>query len=162
MSIGRNSGKDKGFLITALPISISRKGYIQKNNLPSKASVNMKGLVEEGNNGEMEKLDSCLNPPPFQIALMVSCTVNWEMMEGGGPALACRFPPPTPLPAFSSGFLLILLVRWAPVSSEGWSVGPCDSGCHGVFFSPPSFDTLAISLHNPLTGGCPYSKEKKS
>ena len=63
MSIGRNSGKDKGFLITALPISISRKGYIQKNNLPSK------GLVEEGNNGEMEKLDSCLNPPPSQIAL---------------------------------------------------------------------------------------------
>lgn len=77
MSIGRNAGKDKGFLITALPISISRKGFIQKkNNLPSKASVNMKGLVEEGSNGEMEKLDSCLNPPPSQIAHMVSCTVS--------------------------------------------------------------------------------------
>ena len=115
-------GRIKAFWSQLCPL-LSLEKVLFKRRTISPASVNMKGLVEEGNNGEIEKLDSCLNPPPSQIAHMVSCTVSWEMMEGGGPALACHFPPLTPLPGFSSGFLLILLVRWTPVSSEGWSMG---------------------------------------
>lgn len=41
--------------------------------------------------------------------------------------------------------------------AKAWASWLC---CHGCLSSPLSFDTLAISLHNPLTGGCPHSREK--
>lgn len=113
MSLRRNAGEDKGFLMKALPTSISRKGYIQKkNNLPNKAPVKVKGntqgLEEEGNDGESWPLHDTLHSPIFQI---MSHTVNWGVV-------AWHFPPLTPLLSMRMFFSQLLLTL-----PRGWGWG---------------------------------------
>lgn len=118
------------------------------------------GLEEEGNAGE---LDSGMQPLLSQILQIRSYTVSGEPVAGGsvGSSLPFSTADSSASPLVFSQLLLTLPQRVGAGFSRRPTCGPLGSCCHGSCFSPHSFDTLAISLHNPLTGGCPHSKEKK-
>lgn len=138
-----------------LPAPVSRTGYIpQENSLPSKAPVSMKG-TPRGWRKRMKvgKLDTSMKPSHSHLRQIPPPTIIWEVVAGGrrGRGLALPSPPFSPSSSSSSlsgGHVCLLEAK----------CGPAGSGCHGGCFSPLSFETLAMSLRNPLTGGCPHAK----
>lgn len=100
--------EDRGFLITVLPTSMSRKGYIQKKNLisPDEAPVNMKRKAQGlGERVMLENRTLACNLCPrtrCKSRLVQRAESPWQEE---GLATACHFPLPIALLARPASFL---------------------------------------------------------